>query len=308
MTPLSNSYLNKDNLHKMEPFYPLHAYVCTECLLVQLSEFESPEHIFSDYQYFSSFSESWLKHAKTYSDKMTDRFKLDYDSQVVEIASNDGYLLQYFKDKNIPVLGVEPAANVAEVAKEKGIPTEVMFFGEQSADKLKAAGKAADLIAANNVLAHVPDLNDFVKGFKVLLKTGGVVTIEFPHLLRLIEHNQFDTIYHEHFSYFSLIVAERVFSSNGLRIFDVEELPTHGGSLRLFICHKDDDSKVTLPSVESLKQMEVSFGLENISTYTEFAKKIIQTKCDVLNFFIQASKDGKKVAGYGAPEIGRAHV
>lgn len=304
MTPLSNSYLNKDNLHKMEPFYPLHAYVCTECLLVQLSEFESPEHIFSDYQYFSSFSDSWLKHAKTYSDKMTERFGLSSDSQVVEIASNDGYLLQYFRDKNIPVLGVEPAANVAEVARKKGIPSEVMFFGEETAGKLKAAGKAADLMAANNVLAHVPDLNDFVKGFKVLLKPGGVITIEFPHLLSLIEHNQFDTIYHEHFSYFSLIVAEKVFSSKGLRIFDVEELSTHGGSLRLFICHNEDSSKTQSPAVESLKQKEIAFGLEKISTYTEFAEKIIKTKCDILDFFTEAKKKGKKVAGYGAPAKG----
>lgn len=304
MTPLSNSYLSAENLHQMEPFYPLHAYVCSECLLVQLSEFESPEQIFSDYSYFSSFSESWLRHAETYTNNMIERFGLNSQSQTVEIASNDGYLLQYFKARNIPVLGVEPAANVAMSAVDKGIPTEVMFFSEKSAEELKAKGESADLITANNVLAHVPELNDFVKGMKVLLKPDGVITVEFPHLLRLIEDNQFDTIYHEHFSYFSLIVVENVFSRNDLRVFDVQELPTHGGSLRVFACHNDNTSKPVSANIENLKQREVSFGLKNISTYTAFAEKIVKTKCDMLEFFVQVKSSGKKIVGYGAPAKG----
>ncbi|MGH8035351.1 MAG: methyltransferase domain-containing protein, partial [Lysobacterales bacterium] len=230
MSPLSNAFLGPDDLQKREPFYPLQVYVCDSCLLVQLMESENPEHIFSDYVYFSSYSDSWLKHAKDYTEKVTKRFGLGSGSLVVEIASNDGYLLQYFKQKNIPVLGIEPAANVAKVAQEAGIPTRVQFFGTQAAKELAAEAKRADLLVGNNVLAHVPDLNDFVKGMKILLKPHGVITVEVTHLLRLMEENQFDTIYHEHFSYFSFTTAEKVFAQHGLMLFDIEEIPTHGGS------------------------------------------------------------------------------
>ena len=243
MSPLANSYVRLEHAQRMEPFYPLHVYVCDTCRLVQLQEFESPEHIFSDYLYFSSFSESWLRHAETYTNAMVERFGLGAQSHVVEIASNDGYLLQYFHARGIPVLGVEPAANVAEAAVKKGVPTEVAFFGRATAERLQADGKGADLIAANNVLAHVPDINDFVKGFKTLLKSSGVITVEFPHLLQLMINNQFDTIYHEHFSYLSFLVVEKIFASHGLIVFDVEELRTHGGSLRVYARHAEDVSK-----------------------------------------------------------------
>ena len=234
MSPLSNSYLQQSQLQGMERFYPLHAYVCSSCFLVQLTEFETPERIFSDYAYFSSYSDSWLRHCETYAQDMVKRWQLDGTSRVVEIASNDGYLLQYFKQLGVPVLGIEPAANVARVAVEKGIPTDVAFFGEKKGAELAAAGKSADLIAANNVLAHVPDIKDFVKGFKLALRPGGCITVEFPHLLQLVRHNQFDTIYHEHFSYLSLGFVSDLFASHGLRAFDVDEIPTHGGSLRVY--------------------------------------------------------------------------
>ena len=233
MSPLANSYVSPERANAMEPFYPLRALVCDSCLLVQLEEFETPEAIFSDYAYFSSYSTSWLEHSRRYVDQMTERWGLGPDSHVVELASNDGYLLQYFIERGVPVLGVEPAANVASAAVEKGVPTVVEFFGVQTARAL-AETRRADLLLGNNVLAHVPDLNDFVQGMKVMLNEGGVITMEFPHLLRLIEENQFDTIYHEHFSYFSFLTVSKVFAAHELRLFDVEELPTHGGSLRIY--------------------------------------------------------------------------
>ena len=256
------------------------------------------------YAYFSSYSDSWLQHAKSYTEKMTQRFGLNSSSQVVEIASNDGYLLQYFVAQKIPVLGIEPAANVATVATNKGIPTLVKFFGEKTANELVAKGKQADLVLGNNVLAHVPDLNDFVKGIKVLLKPEGVITMEFPHLMRLIEENQFDTIYHEHFCYFSFITVEKVFAAHGLRIFDVEELSTHGGSLRIYGCHIEDKSKQTSVQVKELKAREEAAGFNNIENYFSFSKKVEETKFKLLEFLIAAKREGKSIAGYGAPGKG----
>ena len=237
LSPLANSLLAEEDLASTEPRYPLHAFVCGECFLVQLGEFATPEDIFEEYVYFSSYSDSWVAHAKRYAEQMVERFDIDEGSSVVEIASNDGYLLQWFKELGVPVLGVEPAQNVAVVAEEKGIPTVVRFFGRETAEELVRDGHRGDLVVANNVLAHVPDLNDFVDGIQVLLARDGVATLEFPHLLRLIEETEFDTIYHEHFSYFSLLTVERVFAAHGLQIFDVEELPTHGGSLRIYARH-----------------------------------------------------------------------
>lgn len=304
MSPLCESYLTPEQLNEMEPFYPLHVYVCDRCFLVQLLEYVNPQEIFSEYAYFSSYSDSWLQHAKNYTEKMTQRFGLDSSSQVVEIASNDGYLLQYFVAQKIPVLGIEPAANVASVATNKGIPTIVKFFGEETARELVDKGKQADLVLGNNVLAHVPDLNDFVKGIKILLKPDGVITMEFPHLMRLIEENQFDTIYHEHFCYFSFITVEKVFAAHGLRIFDVEELSTHGGSLRIYGCHIEDKSKQTSVQVKELKAREEAAGFNNIENYFSFSKKVESTKFKLLEFLIAAKRDGKSIAGYGAPGKG----
>ncbi len=304
MSPLSNSYLQKSQLQEMEPFYPLHAYVCSSCFLVQVSESESPEKIFSDYAYFSSYSDSWLRHSEDYAREMIKRWQLGASSRVLEIASNDGYLLQYFKQDGIPVLGIEPAANVARVAVYKGIPTEVAFFGEKKGAELAAAGKSADLIVANNVMGHVPDINDFVKGFKLALKPAGCVTIEFPHLLQLIKHNQFDTIYHEHFSYLSLGFVSRLFASHGLRVFDVDEIPTHGGSLRVYGGHSEDSAKPTRETVSALHEQERNHGLQDISSYRRFAAQVVRSKCDVLDFFVDAKRAGKTVAGYGAPAKG----
>jgi 2-polyprenyl-3-methyl-5-hydroxy-6-metoxy-1,4-benzoquinol methylase len=288
----------------MEPFYPLHAWVCDKCLLVQLEQFESPEHIFSDYAYFSSYSDSWLEHASAYAVSMIGRFGYDSNSHVVEIASNDGYLLQYFVKCGIPVLGIEPAANVAVEAERKGVPTLVKFFGTATAKELAASGKSADLLIGNNVLAHVPDLNDFVRGMKTLLKPQGVITMEFPHLLRLMEENQFDTIYHEHFSYFSFLVAERVFAAHGLMVFDVEEIPTHGGSLRIFARHEANASLHPTERVQELRTREQRLGLDRPETYAAFAEKVKATKRSLLKFLIEAKEAGKRVAGYGAPAKG----
>jgi SAM-dependent methyltransferase len=304
MSPLSNAFLGPDDLQKKERFYPLRVYVCDSCLLVQLMESEDPEHIFSDYVYFSSYSDSWLKHARNYAEKVDKRFSLGSASLVVEIASNDGYLLQYFKQKNIPVLGIEPAANVAKVAQDAGIPTKVQFFGIQAAKELAAEGKRADLLVGNNVLAHVPDLNDFVKGMKILLKPQGVITVEVPHLLRLMEENQFDTIYHEHFSYFSFTTAEKVFAQHGLVVFDVEELPTHGGSLRIFGRHAEDDSKPVMESVKKIKQRELQAGLNSLAAYGKFGERAKETKRKLLDFLLQAKREAKTVVGYGAPAKG----
>ena len=304
MSPMANSYLKAEQLQKMEPFYPLHTYVCGKCFLVQLPEFESPENIFSDYAYFSSYSDSWLKHAKDYTGMMTGRFGLGGGSRVVEIASNDGYLLQYFKEKGIPVLGIEPAANVAEAAIAKQIPTIVKFFGAKTAGELAAEGGHADLIVGNNVLAHVPDLNDFVSGLNILLKPQGIVTMEFPHLMRLMDENQFDTIYHEHFSYFSFNAVNKVFTSHGLKIFDVDELPTHGGSLRIYAAHAENASRPIEKRARELLQREEGRGVNTIESYSTFGEKVKETKRAILDFMIREKRSGKSFAGYGAPAKG----
>ncbi len=303
-SPLSNAMIKKENLNKNEKKFPLHVFVCKQCLLVQLQEFEKPKEIFSDYVYFSSYSKTWLEHAEKYVDMMISRIKLTEKNQVIEIASNDGYLLQFFKEKNIPVLGIEPAINVAKVAQEKNIPTITKFFGTKTAKTLLKEGKLADLLLGNNVLAHVPDLNDFVKGMKMILNEKGVITMEFPHLLQLISNNQFDTIYHEHFSYFSFLTVQKVFEYHGLVIYDVEELLTHGGSLRIFAKHNDDGSKPISNNIEIMKRKEKEFGLDKISTYTNFQRNINRVKINIQDFFIKCSKDGKKVVGYGAPAKG----
>ncbi|MEB2308487.1 MAG: class I SAM-dependent methyltransferase [Candidatus Brocadiaceae bacterium] len=304
MSPLANSYLNEIQLQQMEPFYPLHVYVCETCYLVQLPVFESPEHIFSDYAYFSSYSESWLKHAKAYTDLMVGRFGFNSHSQVIEIASNDGYLLQYFKASGVSVLGVEPAKNVAKAARDKGIPTIDKFFGVQTAQELVAEGKSADLLLGNNVLAHVPNINDFVKGMKIILKPKGVITMEFPHLMRLMDENQFDTIYHEHFSYFSLIVVDKIFASHGLTLFDVDELPTHGGSLRIYARHVEDTSKPIDKKIIALKNKEESLGFTNLKHYFTFSEKVKETKRKILLFLVEAKQSRKSIVGYGAPAKG----
>lgn len=304
MTPLVSSYLAFDELFKMEPTYPLHVYVCNQCFLVQLPEAVSPEAIFREYPYFSSYSDSWLRHAQQYTELMIERFGYDSSSQILEIASNDGYLLQFFKQKGISVLGVEPAKNVAAVAIAKGIPTVDKFFGVQAAENLRMEGKAADLLIGNNVLAHVPNINDFVEGLKILLARQGVITMEFPHLLRLIDEVQFDTIFHEHFSYLSLFTIIKVFEKFELVIFDVEELSTHGGSLRIYAKHQDDDSKSILSTVDYLVKIEIQSGLRNLSSYSEFMKKVYQTKFKLLSFLINAKLEGYSIAGYGAPGKG----
>ena len=304
MSPLANSYLRPEQLNSAEKFYPLRAYVSEDNFLVQLEEFESPDHIFSDYAYFSSFSESWLRHAQEYVGMMVERFGFNEKSQVIEIASNDGYLLQYFRDKGIPVLGIEPAANVAEVAQKNGIPSLVKFFGVQTGNELVADGTRADLLLGNNVLAHVPNLNDFIGGMKIVLKPDGILTMEFPHLLQLIEHNQFDTIYHEHFSYFSFLTVERVFAKHGITLFDVEELPTHGGSLRIFGRHAEAEQPSLSDRVALLKEKEIAAGLGRIETYLKFGEQVKETKRRLLDFLINAKRAGKSIVGYGAPAKG----
>jgi 2-polyprenyl-3-methyl-5-hydroxy-6-metoxy-1,4-benzoquinol methylase len=302
--PLANSYLTAAQLHQMEPFYPLRVYICGNCLLVQAEEFESPESIFTDYAYFASYSDSWLLHAKTFAQMAITRFGLNEQSLAMEIASNDGYLLQYFVAAGIPVLGIEPAANVAQSALNKGIPTTVRFFSEETARDLLAQGAQADLIVGNNVLAHVPGLNDFVRGMKLVLKPRGVITLEFPHLMRLMQENQFDTIYHEHFSYFSFIAVEKVFAAHGLTLFDVEELPTHGGSLRIYTRHSEDGSKAIGERVKQLRLREEAAGLSALPNYLSFADKVQATKYNLLNFLIQAKCEQKSIVGYGAPAKG----
>jgi len=288
----------------MEAFYPLHVFVCDQCFLVQLEEFVNPENIFSEYAYFSSYADTWLQHAKDYTDMITRRFKINEQSLVVEVASNDGYLLQYFVEKGIKVLGIDPAANVAEAAVKQGVPTLVEFFGERLARELAEKGKTADLLVGNNVLAQVPDLHDFVQGMKVLLKPTGVITMEFPHLVRLMEENQFDTIYHEHFSYFSFTTSEKIFATHGLVLFDVEELPTHGGSLRIYACHAEDSSKTISQRVVELKAIEETAGITKLDTYFAFDDKVKETKRKLLDFLITTKRNGKSIAGYGAPGKG----
>ena len=304
MSPPSNSFLKPEQLGRMEKFYPLHAWVCGSCFLVQLEEFETPEQIFGDYAYFSSYSDSWLAHARAYTGMMTARFGLGPKSKVIEIASNDGYLLQYFAAQGIPVLGIEPAANVAKVAEKKGVPSLVKFFGTQTAKELVSQGTRADLLFGNNVLAHVPDLNDFVAGMKILLALRGVITMEFPHLLRLMQQNQFDTIYHEHFSYFSFLTVQQVFAKHGLALFDVEEISTHGGSLRIFARHAEDTGKAVTPRVADLLARERAAGLDRIDAYRAFDEQVKETKRRLLEFLIGAKRAGKRIAGYGAPAKG----
>jgi SAM-dependent methyltransferase len=288
----------------MEPFYPLHVYVCHKCFLVQLLEYVSPAEIFSDYAYFSSYSDSWLKHAERYTEMAIERFGLNSNSQVVEVASNDGYLLQYFVQRSIPVLGIEPAANIATVAERKGIPTVVKFFGRKTAGELMSEGKQADLLLGNNVLAHVPDINDFVAGLKLLLKPAGVITMEFPHLMRLMDENQFDTIYHEHFSYLSFITVEQIFATYGLTLFDVDEIPTHGGSLRIYARHKEDSSKPIAGPVLKLRDREQKAGFTSLDHYFSFTEKVKETKRKLLEFLIAKKRQGFSIVGYGAPGKG----
>ncbi|MEA2201789.1 MAG: hypothetical protein QOI89_2385 [Solirubrobacteraceae bacterium] len=303
MSPLANSYLPPERANSMEPFYPLRALVCGKCFLVQLEEFETPEQIFSEYAYFSSYSSSWIEHSHRYADQMVGQLGLDEHSHVVEIASNDGYLLQFFHERQIPVLGIEPAANVAKVALQKGIPTLVEFFGRETARSL-AKQSSADLLLGNNVLAHVPDLNDFVGGMKILLKPGGVITMEFPHLMRLMEDNQWDTIYHEHFSYFSFLTVSRVFEAHDLRVFDVEELPTHGGSLRIYGSHAEDLKKAESESARELRERERAAGYEQLETYLGYGERVERDKRQILGFLTDLKEQGLRLVGYGAPAKG----
>jgi len=304
MHPLCESYVSEDKLNQMEPFYPLHVYVCEKCFLVQLHEYVSPAEIFTEYAYFSSYANSWVQHAKRYAEMIIGRLGLTEKSFVVELASNDGYLLQHFVGKGIPVLGIEPAANVAEAAKQKNVPTLVKFFGRNMANELVAERGKADLVVGNNVLAQVPDINDFVGGIKLLLAPHGTVTIEFPHLMRLMEENQFDTIYHEHFFYFSLMSAERVFVAHGLTLFDMEELSTHGGSLRIYARHAEDETKPVTKRYRELMNREKAAGFDWLDTYALFGEKVRETKRKLLEFLIEAKRKGKIVAAYGAPGKG----
>jgi len=301
MSPLCETYPSAADFNRGEVCYPLHVYVCEECFLVQLEAYENPQNIFTDYPYFSSFSDSWLRHAENYCEKMTSRLGLGPESLVIEAASNDGYLLQYFVRRNIPVLGIEPAANVAKVAVQKGVPTLVRFLGAQLAEELAAQGQCGDLVLGNNVLAQVPDVSDFVEGLKILLKPQGILTLEFPHLLRLIERNEFDTIYHEHFSYFSMLTTARILQAHGLRALNVEELPTHGGSLRVYACRTEDGTHQVHPSVENLIAEEKEAGLASPEGYESFARQVRETKFALVDFLIGAARQGKAVAGYGAP-------
>ncbi len=304
MSPLCQRHVRPDQIDSMEPFYPLHVYVCGECLLVQLREYVSPSEIFSDYAYFSSYADTWLRHVEAYTNLMCERFGIGPHSQVVEVASNDGYLLQYFVKKNVPVLGVEPAANVAEAAIAKGIPTVVRFFGRQTAWDILGENGAADLLLGNNVLAHVPDINDFVAGMKMLLSENGIITMEFPHLMQLMAQNQFDTIYHEHFSYLSLGAVTRIFAHHGLTLIDVEELPTHGGSLRIYARHTENPSRPVGPRVELLLAKEAAAGLGRLETYSAFGEQVKRTKRRLLEFLVRARDEGRSIAGYGAPGKG----
>jgi SAM-dependent methyltransferase len=303
MSPLSNAFLREEELGKKESFYPLHAMVCESCFLVQLAEFESPERIFSDYAYFSSYAESWLRHAAQYVDMIVEREQLGPESHVIEIASNDGYLLQNFVARGIPALGIEPAANIAAVAEDRGVRTLVRFFGAQLARELADDGRRADLIVGNNVLAHVPAINDFVAGLGIALEPHGLITLEFPHVVRLIEQNQFDTIYHEHFSYFSLYTLERIFAAHALAIIHVEELSTHGGSLRIYVRHADG-GELASEAIHDLRRREAEFGIDRIETYSAFGRQVQATKRALLSFLIRAREDQRRIVGYGAPAKG----
>ncbi len=304
MSPLANSYLEPAELGGMEPFYPLRVMVCDGCFLVQLPELATREEIFSDYAYFSSYSDTWLAHAEAYAEAVSERFGIGADSHVVEVASNDGYLLRYFRRRGVPVLGIEPAANVAAAAEQAGIPTLVEFFGAELGRRLAAESRGADLLVANNVLAHAPDVNDFVAGLAAALNPGGVVTLEFPHLLRLMAENQFDTIYHEHFSYLSLATAAAVLRAHGLEPFDVEELPTHGGSLRLFARRAEGGAPASAPAVERVLADERRAGLDTLEPYRRFAEQVQVTKRRLLAFLLAAKERGDSIAGYGAAAKG----
>ncbi len=304
MSPLCESFLSTQAANAMEPFFPLHAFVCGECFLAQVPEFVAPDRIFRDYAYFSSYSQAWLDHARHYTEMAVERFQLGRNSQIVELASNDGYLLQFFVEKGYTVLGIDPAENVAKAAAARGVPTLTRFFNRDTARELAANGLSADLVIGNNVLAQVPDLNGFVAGIPLILKPRGVVTLEFPHLLRLIQENQFDTIYHEHFSYFSLMTAERIAAAHGLRVFDVEELWSHGGSLRLYLCHTDNAAQPTAPQVGALVEREIAAGLRSLATYAAFAEQVRETKRKLLSFLIAVKREGRTVVGYGAPGKG----
>jgi SAM-dependent methyltransferase len=304
MSPLCQTHVDAAHLGHREIFYPLHAYVCDRCFLVQLGEFATPEEIFTEYAYFSSYSESWLKHCEAYCNTMRERFHLDHRRRVFEIASNDGYLLQYFVRSGVEVLGIEPAQNVAAVARSKGVPTISQFLGEQAAEAIVAEFGQADLVLGNNVLAHVPNLNDFVEGMRVLLKPDGVITMEFPHLVELMSHNQFDTIYHEHFSYLSFTTVEKVFAAHRLTLFDVEKLSTHGGSIRIYARHSDSTGHTVMPSVQVLKEEEGRYGITRLSTYADFEQRVNAVKRDILDLLISIKRKGKSIAGYGAPGKG----
>ncbi len=304
MSPLCESFVSADQLAQMEAFYPLYVYVCDQCFLVQLQEFVSPGEIFTEYAYFSSYSTSWVEHARRYTEMMISRFDLGTASKVMEIASNDGYLLQHFVAQKIPVLGIEPAANVAKVAIEKGVPSTVRFFGRQSAAEIAADHGKPDVLLGNNVLAHVPDINDFVGGMKILLGPNGVITMEFPHLLRLMAENQFDTIYHEHFSYLSFVTVERIFAHHGLTLFDVEEIPTHGGSLRIYGRHDTNAALEITDRVRELRQREIDKGFLTLACYRGFDEQVKETKRKLLTFLIEVKRQGKSVVAYGAPGKG----
>jgi C-methyltransferase C-terminal domain/Putative zinc binding domain/Methyltransferase domain len=304
MSPLCESYVTSERLNGAESFYPLHVYICDQCYLAQLEEYVAVEDIFAEYAYFSSYSDSWVEHSRRYAVTVAKRFALGPESQVIELASNDGYLLQHFLPLGVPVLGVEPAANIAKAAVAKGIPTLIQFFNTANARKMVNNGSQADLLIGNNVLAQVPDLNDFVGGLKILLKPHGVITMEFPHLLELIRQNQFDTIYHEHFSYFSFLTAERIFARHGIVLFDVEILPTHGGSLRIFGRHAEDATRPVTAAVQSIKAAECAAGMERRETYATFSEQVKETKRRLLDFLIAARREGKQVVGYGAPGKG----
>jgi SAM-dependent methyltransferase len=304
MSPLCESYRTEDQLRTMEPFYPLAAHVCRDCFLVQLQDYVAPSEIFSEYAYFSAYSDSWLDHARRYVDTISKRIGLGSSARVIELGSNDGYLLQFFVERGIPVLGIDPAANIAKAAEKRGVPTLVKFFNSETARALAETETRADLVVANNVLAQVPELNSFVEGISIILKKGGICTIEFPHLLKTIEGNQFDQIYHEHFCYFSILSADRIFTAHGMRIFDVDELGTHGGSLRIYVCHADDESHATVPSVSALVRREQEAGLHRLATYAEFSNRVRATKRKLLNFLIEAKGSGRSLAGYGAPGKG----
>ncbi len=302
-TPLANSFVTAEQLGEPEPGYPLHARVCAECMLVQLDEVVPPDQIFSDYAYFSSYSDSWVAHAGRFAHMATERFGLGPESMVVEVGSNDGYLLRHFVGAGVNVLGLDPAANVAATAQASGVPTKVCFFGRETAEKLRAEGLVADLVVGNNVVAHVPDLNDFVSGFASILSSDGVLSLEFPHILRLLEGVQFDTIYHEHFSYFSLLSLERVLAEHGLRIFDVQELPTHGGSLRVLACLAQS-SRGELASVAGLRAQESAAGLDRLETYQGFADKVELSRQSLRHFLDAARLEGRSVVAYGAAAKG----